>query len=85
MNLSERLHIKYPTMIGRRLDKKTNDGRKIIINLSLYLIIFSIGILIGVNYSTTGATTKIIQMSDVTLDKDKEDEKEENSTMVAHK
>jgi hypothetical protein len=85
MNLSERLHIKYPTMIGRRLGKKTNDGRKIIINLSLYLIIFSIGILIGVNYSTTGATTKIIQMSDVTLDKDKEDEKEENSTMVAHK
>lgn len=81
MSLSEKLHIKYPAIIGKRLGKKPNDGRKIIINLALYLIIFSIGILIGSHYSKTG----MIQMPEFTLSKDKEDDKDKDSTMVANK
>ncbi len=85
MSLSERLHIKYPTMIGKRLGKKAYNGRKIIINFTLYLIILNIGILIGSQYSTTGSKTEIIQIPDFTLSKDKEDEKEKDGTMVAKK
>jgi len=85
MSLSERLHIKYPAIIGKRLGKKANDGKKIIINLALYLIIFSIGILIGSQYSTTGSQTEIIPIPDFTLSKDKDDEKEKDGTMVAKK
>jgi len=85
MSLSERLHIKYPAIIGKRLGKKANHGRKIIINLALYLMILSIGILIGSQYSTTGSQTAIIQIPDLTLTKDKEDEKDKDSTMVANK
>jgi hypothetical protein len=85
MNLSEKLYIKYPTIIGKRLGKKANHGRKMIINLALYLVIFSIGILTGLQYSTTGSETAIIQIPDFTLTKDKEDEKDKDSTMVANK
>ncbi len=80
MNLSQRLYIKYPAIIGKRLGKKTNYGRKIMVNLALYLIIFSIGILIGSRYSTT----EITQIPDFTLSKDKEDSKDKDSTMVAN-
>ena len=85
MNLSQRLHIKYPAIIGKRLGKKPTDGRKIISNLALYLIIFSIGILIGSQYSIIGSKTEIIQIPDFTLSKDKEDEKDKDGTMVANK
>jgi hypothetical protein len=85
MRLSERLHIKYPTIIGKRLGKKANHGRKMIINFALYLMIFSIGILLGSQYSTTESQTAIIQIPDFTLTKDKEDKKDKDSTMVANK
>jgi hypothetical protein len=89
MRLSEKLHIKYPTIIGKRLatDKPNNGGRQMILNLAVYLMIFSSGILIGLNYSTTESKTETaIQMPDnEIINKDKEDGKDGDSTMVANK
>lgn len=89
MRLSEKLYIKYPRIIGKRLvtDKSNNGGRQKILNLAIYLMIFSTGILIGLNYSTTESKIETaIQIPDnEIISKDKEDEKDKDSTMVANK
>jgi hypothetical protein len=89
MRLSEKLHIQYPRIIGKRLvtDKSNNGGRHNILNLAVYLMIFSSGILIGLNYSQTESKTETaIQIPDnEIINKDKDDGKDKDSTMVANK